>query len=619
MKVPNWLNSSEIVSRALSLPSGISVSEWADANRILGQKESPEPGRWQTIRTPYLREIMDAYSDPSVRRIVLKAAAQVGKTSCMLNCLAYTVDQIPGRTLYVLPTEDIARTYSKERVEPMFTANPELYRRMMSGKEDKTRVLYTFDTMVLHFGWANSPATLSSFPVARVFLDEINKFPAFSGRESDPVKLAEERAKNFWDRKIVLASTPTTPDGYISQEFERGDKCRFAVPCPHCGAFQILRFDQVKWPAGERDAERIRAGQIAWYDCERCLQRIDDHNKPAMLVRGVWCPEGCDVDIHGSVCGHTKETTVRSFHLNSLYSPWVTFSDMAAQFLDSKNNPAMLMNFVNSWQGEDWVEQTEEMSQERLAALRLDYKCGEAPEDAIIFTAGVDVQKECLYFVIRAWCIRDEIVHGVLVMAERIDAGHGDEFQQLEDAVISAEFEVKGQTLPVVLTAVDSAYRTDEVYEFCYKWRGRAIPTKGARRLVSPYHITKIERNIKGRVIDTGLKLWHFDTSYYKDMVQRMRTARPSLWHLPSNISQEYIAQASAERKIIERSKRTGKTQEVWEPRNTYVQNHFWDADVLTMLAADVRRISRIKTQQSSSSAYRPRVERENTGWKIGR
>lgn len=39
---------------------------------------SSRPGRWKTATTPYLREIMDAFTDPEVEEIVVVKAAQTG-------------------------------------------------------------------------------------------------------------------------------------------------------------------------------------------------------------------------------------------------------------------------------------------------------------------------------------------------------------------------------------------------------------------------------------------------------------------------------------------------------------------------------------------------------------
>ena len=40
-------------------------------------------------------------------------------------------------------------------------------------------------------------------------LDEVDLYPASAGSEGDPVNLAVTRTANFWNRKIVLCSTPT--------------------------------------------------------------------------------------------------------------------------------------------------------------------------------------------------------------------------------------------------------------------------------------------------------------------------------------------------------------------------------------------------------------------------
>ena len=60
-------------------PSRDRASRWADANRIMVSKTSPEPGPWRTSRVPYTREIMDTLSDPMVREVIWMAASQVGK------------------------------------------------------------------------------------------------------------------------------------------------------------------------------------------------------------------------------------------------------------------------------------------------------------------------------------------------------------------------------------------------------------------------------------------------------------------------------------------------------------------------------------------------------------
>jgi len=77
------------------------VSQWADQTRRLSPEASAEPGRWYTARAEYMRGVMDAVSDPTVRQVVVMSAAQVGKTEVLLNMIGFHVDQdpapIPGR------------------------------------------------------------------------------------------------------------------------------------------------------------------------------------------------------------------------------------------------------------------------------------------------------------------------------------------------------------------------------------------------------------------------------------------------------------------------------------------------------------------------------------------
>ncbi len=229
------------------LPVKMTVSEWSDQFRRLDVKTSAEPGQWATARTPYLKGIMDAFADPYVDEITVMAASQVGKTEAMYNMLGFIIDQDPGPTLMVSPRADDAKSVSYNRVRPMIECSPILSKYIPINTDDITKLEYHFDRMILYFAGSNSPADLASRPIRYLFLDEVDKYPKFSGREADPIKLASERQKTFWNKKTVKVSTPTTREGYIFREYDKSDQRRFHVPCPHCGKKQVLLFGQIKW------------------------------------------------------------------------------------------------------------------------------------------------------------------------------------------------------------------------------------------------------------------------------------------------------------------------------------------------------------------------------------
>jgi phage terminase large subunit GpA-like protein len=87
------------IARALAPRKPLTVSQWADAERVLSSKGSAEPGRWRTSRNPPLREPMDALSARSpVHDVVLMFPIQFGKTEIAINFVGYTMDHHPGRS-----------------------------------------------------------------------------------------------------------------------------------------------------------------------------------------------------------------------------------------------------------------------------------------------------------------------------------------------------------------------------------------------------------------------------------------------------------------------------------------------------------------------------------------
>jgi len=429
-----------------------------------------------------------------------------------------------------------------------------------------------------------------------LFLDEIDKYPRFSGREADPIKLATERQKTFWNKKTVKVSTPTTRDGYIYREFEKSDQRRFFVPCPHCGGYQILVFGQIKWPEHERSAEKIRNERLAWYECEHCKKRIDDYQKQQILAHGKWVPRDCEINEQGEIWGEEIKSKHRGFWINSLYSPWLNWSDIAAEFLKSKDFIELLMNFVNSWLAEVWEEKIEETTVDRVKAHACEYAEGIVPDDAVVLTAGVDVQKDHFYYVIRGWGYEEQ--------SWLVRCGSLEYWDDLVEVLFKTEYRKYSgeETLPVYMTCVDSGFRTDEVYHFCRQWHDRAKAIKGQEELTDGrfYRASKIDINSRtGSVIKNGLVLWNLNVTQYKDKISRLVASKdPAKWHLFKNPSDDYLAQFTSEHKVLVRNRNTGKAKEVWQKKRSSIANHYLDAEVYALAAADIIRALNLRRDE---------------------
>lgn len=512
---------------------------------------------------------MDRFTDPLIEKIVLCFGAQLGKTETELNMIGYALDQTSFPTMMVYPTDTIAKFASDKRVQPMIKSV-----KSISDKFDENSKLLELDFnngnyMVLV--GANSPSGLSSRSIKYLFFDEIDKYPAFAGKEADPIKLATERTKTFVDKKIVMVSTPTIESGNIWQAFMSANERRqYYVPCPHCGVSQTLKFKQIKWPEEHNDnADMIR--DTAYYECEHCGERIYDKHKMEMLRRGEW----------RAVNESQSKVRSVSYHLSSIYSPWVTFGDVAYEFKNSKDTPATLMNFINSWLAEPW-RSSKTKSTQNLEFTQSSYPCGVVPDKAVLLIASVDVQLDHFWWEVRAYAPG--------VKSYLIDYGQASTWEDLEEIIINREYPSEyGEPRQVMKAGIDSGFRTDEVYQFCSRFPEVCIPVKGSSNhstMAAPYTMTSIEKGVVG-----GLKLYVLNTDYWKDFIFA-RMIRPAdevgTIHLYKDCPQEYSDHLRSEEKQEIRNMKTGAVTVQWKPLTSHPVNHLLDTCTYNAAVADI-------------------------------
>jgi phage terminase large subunit GpA-like protein len=575
----------------------LTVSEWADLHRRLPQRSSSEPGPWRTARTPYLREILDALSAMSpALEVVLMFAAQTGKSETLLNMLGYVVDHAPGPTLFVQPTVDTAKRFSKQRVEPLFTMTPRLVGKVAEVKTRDSRgsmLMKDFMGGVLIITGANSAVGLRSMPARYLLLDEIDGYPADVDGEGDPIGLAEARQRTFARRKTIKASTPTVSGASaIEAAYEATDQRRYFVPCPHCDKFQLLVFGQLTWTKLDLPPEQ------AVYVCSHCEGRIEERHKREMLERGEWrptAPEGLAID-----------PKVRGYHLNGLYSPvgWLSWGRIAKQWVEAQKKPDKLKVFTNTVLAETWHEKGEAPEWQGVYKRRENYALGTVPAGGLFLTAGVDVQKDRLIVEIVAWGRGKEswsIDYGVLA-GNTNDLTETGPWGQL-DALLARSFvHAGGAEMQVLRLAVDSGYNTSEVYTWARKHQAgnRVIAIKGqdsgGALIGAP---SPVEINLRGRRPIHGYKVWPVVGGIAKsELYGALRLEEPldgepfppGWCHFPQ-YDDDYFKQLTAEQLVSKRNKR-GFLVMTWSliPGR---ENHVLDARVYARAAAQLVGIDR--------------------------
>src|SRR5512145_921881 len=224
---------------ALRPPPDLSISQWADAYRMLSPESSAEPGKWSTDRAEYLRGIMDAVSDPEIGTVVFKKSAQTGGTEVILNAIGYHIHQDPAPILVVQPNIKMVNSWSKSRLSPMLRDTPVLKGKVGDPRsKDSSNTIHEkiFEGGILAVATAGSPADLASRPIRIVLFDEVDKYPPSVKEEGDAIELGTVRTETFWNSKTYKGSTPTVHEiSRIENEWDESDQRYFEVPCPRKG------------------------------------------------------------------------------------------------------------------------------------------------------------------------------------------------------------------------------------------------------------------------------------------------------------------------------------------------------------------------------------------------
>lgn len=546
--------------RGFERERSLTVTEWADEHRVLSSVSAAEPGRWRTARTPYLRAIMDALSPASgTSRVVFMKGAQVGGTECGNNWIGFTIHRHPGPMLMVLPTVEVARKVSKQRLAPMIEASAilrDLVRDPRSRDSGNTVQVKEFEGGLLMVTGANSAAGLRSMPVRDLFMDEIDEYPGDLDGQGDPISLAERRTDTFaGSRHELLVSTPKVKGvSRIEREYLRSDQRRYFVPCPKCGHMDFMTWTGRDWLTSddgshhyiEWDERKPETVRLVCGNAE-CAERITERNKTWMLARGEW----------RATNEEAWDGRTAGFHLSALYSPlgWKSWTECVAEFLAARNDPPALKAWVNTVLGEAWEERGDSVNAQRLRGRCEELERGVVPIGVGVLVAAVDVQSDRLEVVVKgygageeSWLVEHEAIFG--------DPSQASVWYAL-DKFLARDFRhVNGRELRVECAVVDSGgLHTEEVYGYTKPrlerraggWTLRTFPIKGGTEQGKPL----VQRPSTGNRYRVPLFVLCVDTG--KDTILSrllVNTPGAGFVHLPRWVDDEYLEQLASEKAV---------------------------------------------------------------------
>jgi hypothetical protein len=271
--------------------------------------------------------------------IVVKKAAQMGFTVGFIIKTLHNVIERRWNGLYLLPFKQGARTFVQSRIDPIIMSSS-----MLDGKfSNVANVLHkqTDDHINLYVRGTNVATDLQSVPVDFEIWDERDKFiETWLGD-------AMARMDGSTVARLIQLSTPTAPGIGIDNEdgWRVSDQCRWEIPCPHCGRFQVLQWDEnVK--IGDNYLDCI-------LECSACHKQITDEERWAATDSGRWVPSFLD-------------GRKRGFHISQLNSPTKPLVRLFKQYFDSQADARLLRDFYNLGMGEPYAGKGDKFSEDTL-------------------------------------------------------------------------------------------------------------------------------------------------------------------------------------------------------------------------------------------------------------
>lgn len=535
--------------------------------------------------------MMDACSDPNIKQVVIMSGAQLGKSEVLLNIIGYHIEHDPSPILLMQPTVDMAQSFSKDRITSgLLSTTPSLRGKVKDPRardSGNTTLHKTFPGGALSLVGANSPASLASRPIRIVLCDEVDRYPVSAGEEGDPVALATKRSMTFWNRKIVLVSTPTDKGASrIESAYHETDMRQYHIPCPHCDHMQTLRWAQVQWH--EKDAT------TAAYYCEECGAAWTDVQRHKAISNGKWVASAPFNGIAG-------------FHISSLYSPWVSIPDAVDEFLKSRRDPMRLKTWINTFLGETWEEQGESIDEMDLMDRRENW--GEQlPEDVLLMTAGVDVQDDRLEVEIVGWG-RGEESWSISYEAMYGDPSSAELWNRL-DIMLQQKFDhpTKGEMIIRSICVDSGGHYTQQVYNYARLRAGRRVfAIKGIGGSGKPI-VGRPSKNNIGKI-----NLFPVGTDTAKEVVYaRLKISEEGegYCHFPVDRGEEYFRMLTAEKKVTRYFK--GRPRTEWakiRTRNEALDCRVYATAALSILNLNLEAVY-IAGQNQVSSEEQPAARR---------
>ena len=466
--------------------------------------------------------------------------------------------------MVVQPRVEDAEDYSKSEIAPMLRDTPVLAAIAGDAKAKDSGQTILKKTLTngasLAMVGANSPGGFRRITVRVAAFDEVDGYPINgAGKEGDQLALGAKRTETFWNRKIIIGSTPTIKGfSRVEKSYEDSDQRKYFVPCPQCGEKQVLEWGGPDLPYGfkwEKDEHGEGLPDTVYYLCRANACVIHEIDKPDMVARGQWVASK-------PFKGHA------GFHIWAGYSlfPNASWPNLVAEWLRVKDEPLARQTFINLVLGIPYEDRGDKALAEHRLVSRCEVWSAEVPDGVAVVTVGGDVQDDRVELEVigwgkneESWSIAHEIIEG--------DPGELKLWDGVDAFLKRVWHRADGRGFEVRAACIDSGgHHTQKVYDFCKARIGRRIyaikgesARNGQRSPVWPTKKPSSRNKASYRPVILGVNA-------AKDVIRsrlHLDEHGPGYMHFPADRDINYFAQLTAERLVTKLMH--GQKYRVWE------------------------------------------------------
>jgi phage terminase large subunit GpA-like protein len=537
-------------------------------------------GKWHT--RPYQRDWFYGFTHPSVEVEICMKGARVGWSEAIkIGFIQYWSHWRPSKIMVIQPSNDEAQRYSKEDISDLFSDEDgaPCLKGLLSEKKARGTATNTIQLKRLMNGALIdivSAATGRSFrrvERGRMAFEEPSAYDPIS--EGCQIRLGMKRAGTVTDPKITIGGTPIFPNDKTHQFFLMGDQQYRYAPCPHCGHYQ-----QMRWEQFIKDGPDV--GKMA---CENCDDLIEYKHLSWMDERGGWaCPLGLDrsqqVLRDGFPAWRSRHVWAGwSYHRSA---QWPLLVDEYREALEQMRlgSPDAMQTFHNTVLGLPWEDTLAgKLTGDGLAERRKatgagnGYAVGTVPNGVLLITAGVDVQGgggtvgERLVVTFWGWGRGEEGWHLGHFEIDG-DPQQAETLAQLDQIAATKWKRDDGTELRVAIGGIDDGgIATQEVREWCRTRSAQWVPMKGAAQKGKPIlgRGTPVDVNRRNQTTKKGVMLYHvgYDASV-NHLQGRLRVEQPGpgYLHLGAAATDQFLSELFPWKRMPKRDK--GQTVYSW-------------------------------------------------------